>query len=71
MGVKSIFLLERKERRIMKKQGCCMKGQIDLFTWYDREERAEKKLYRKVSKWQSVMPFRLLVFHYSSLLSFQ
>lgn len=46
----------------MKKQGCCMKGQIDLFTWYDREERAEKKLYRKVSKWQSVMPFRLLVF---------
>lgn len=39
-----------------------MKGQIDLFAWQDREERAEKKLYRKVSKWQSVMPFRLYVF---------
>ena len=46
----------------MKKKDSCMKENTDIFVWQDCEELSEERLSRKVSKWQSKMPFRLLIF---------
>ncbi len=46
----------------MKKESCCMKGQIDLDSWQVRFDRAQRKKYKEVADWQSKIPFRLVAF---------